>query len=684
MLVYLADPIHTYVGSQNSSFIPLSALNISAYIGEKFGPEVEVRVFKFPEKMMAAIDDRAPNIVGVSNYIWNYHLGRAILAASKTANPDVVTVMGGPNATLTEAKMSVMLADGLIDYYVPDNAAGGEITFAGLVQARLSGDGPIHESRDASGIWYFDQASQKARHIPSLPGTKTMDWLPSPFQSGLVDEFFEDGLSAMIETNRGCPFHCTFCVWGAQDTNSKVTQFSVDRVKQDLDYCSANVKQELLMINDANFGLFKKRDLEIARHIRKLNQEKQWPVSIVVNWGQVRSESSIAVADELKGITMLRQSSQSIDENVLEAIKRENVPDSQWRWVAEECRRDGIESFAELIVMLPGETFNSYINGLRYFFNLGIDCINSNQCQLLEGAEMNTEDHRSKYGVRTGWRLLENAYGKYGDYDCIEAEEVVIETNTFSFEENLKCRKLNWLIQMSWTLRRHNLILRMIMEQGVNPVDFLLYAIEHIDQAPTELIELFNEFEADSRNELFSSYQDLLQHYVTVEGIESLKSGGFKKLNTYYAGKALTINEKFIEFYCKMATEMVPQEGTPSAQFGKMLAECAKFCEARTLSARSITEIEGGSASEKMLSLCYDLPSWEVDPEGRPLEEFYVDIDNNYRIYTRPDQYEAIRNYLTTLPRKSKDYQLQKLCEPYYGIRKEHLNFSCQVVDGTV
>ena len=32
---------------------------------------------------------------------------------------------------------------------------------------------------------------------------KTMDWLPSPFQKGLADEFFEDGLGCMIETNRG-------------------------------------------------------------------------------------------------------------------------------------------------------------------------------------------------------------------------------------------------------------------------------------------------------------------------------------------------------------------------------------------------------------------------------------------------------------------------------------------------
>src|SRR5258708_22912974 len=100
------------------------------------------------------------------------------------------------------------------------------------------------------------------------------------------------------------------------------------------------------MINDADFGLFKNRDLEIARHIRHLNRETSWPDNIVVNWGQVRSESSIAVANELKGITILRQSSQSMNEEVLKTVKRNNIPDFQWKYVAEECRRAGIEPFA--------------------------------------------------------------------------------------------------------------------------------------------------------------------------------------------------------------------------------------------------------------------------------------------------------------------------------------------------
>ena len=50
---------------------------------------------------------------------------------------------------------------------------------------------------------------------------------------------------------------------------------------------------------------------------------------------------------------------------------------------------------------------------------------------------------------------------------------------------------LNWLIQMSWTLKRHNLILKLLKEFGINPVDFLFDAIDSIDEAPKSIQNLF-------------------------------------------------------------------------------------------------------------------------------------------------------------------------------------------------
>ena len=46
------------------------------------------------------------------------------------------------------------------------------------------------------------------------PRHKMVDEIPSPWLTGIQDEFFDGKLAPMIETNRGCPFTCTFCVPG--------------------------------------------------------------------------------------------------------------------------------------------------------------------------------------------------------------------------------------------------------------------------------------------------------------------------------------------------------------------------------------------------------------------------------------------------------------------------------------
>ena len=672
MIVYLADPIHTYIGTRDSRFIPLSALNIAAYIDAIFGEKLQISVFKFPERLMEAIESRPPDIIGTSNYIWNYRVSKAALDFAKRRNPRAITVMGGPNATLTVPKMTRFLADGVVDYYVPDSVTGGEKPFASLVGALLDRVDVVHEHRGVHGIWLLDKDTGQARLIPPQPSEPNLKWLPSPFQMGLADQFFEDGLAAMIETNRGCPFHCSFCVWG---NGSKVTQFDVDRVRADLDYCSVRAKQKLLMINDANFGLFKKRDLEIAQHIKKLNKEAAWPTNIVVNWGQVRSESSIAVANELKGITILRQSSQSMNEEVLKTVKRNNIPDFQWKYVAEECRRDGIESFAELIIMLPGETLESYLSGLRYFFKLGINCVNTNQCQLLEGAEMNTDEHRARFGVKTAWRLLEDAYGEYNNYTCIEAEEVVTETNTLTFEENMMARALNWLIQMSWTIRRHDLILKVMLDRGHNPVDFLMRVIQNADHAPAGFRKLMQDFDRDARAELFPSYEALCEHYSKKEELEKLRSGGFSKLNTLYSGRALAVNSEIIQFYCRIATEIMNEQGENSEAFFEMLDECARFASERSLSVTELNRIETGIELEKSHKFAFDIVSWDRDPQNHPLSNYRTQRGMSYRFFTTTDQVNAVRSFMESLSGKGKEFKLKRLCEPFYGIKKEYLNF---------
>ena len=101
---------------------------------------------------------------------------------------------------------------------------------------------------------------------------KNLDFIPSPYLTGILDKFFLDRrLSPMIQTNRGCPFTCTFCADG-HSSQSKVKLFSMDRVKKELEYIADHIDptlQKTLFITDLNFGMLP-RDVEIASFINDI------------------------------------------------------------------------------------------------------------------------------------------------------------------------------------------------------------------------------------------------------------------------------------------------------------------------------------------------------------------------------------------------------------------------------
>lgn len=668
--IYLADPVHTYIASGDTHrFIPLNVLFIAGYTKAFFGPKVDIHVFKRPDKMVEAIAADAPDIIGVSNYIWNYQVSKALLQLARERNPSVISVMGGPNVDLDADSMTRVMADVGADFYVPKD---GETPFKGLVEAVLEGTEPLQAHPTVQGIWWWDAGSQRAIEKPAIPVLENLDEIPSPFLNGSADPFLMDGFAATLDTNRGCPFSCTFCVWGVAE---KVKHFSLERVQAELDYIANTGAPELLMINDANFGLFKDRDLAIANQLRRLNKEKNWPKTVVVNWGQVRSEVALQVADAMKGISILRQSSQSMSEEVLKTIKRRNIPDKQWRSVIATCKEQGIDSFAELIILLPGETLESYLDGVRYFFGLKVDSITTNQCQLLMGAALNSREEREKHGFVSRWRLLENAYGVYGGKTCLEAEEVVVETKTFSFEENIRCRTMNWLVQMSWTLKRHRPFLEALMELGINPVDFFMAAIRLQDQAPLPIQKLFQKFDRDARAELFLTHADLEAHYSQPNILEDLRTGAFSKLNTRFAGMALLMDGIITDYYMLVARQLLSQRADLPADWERRISACGVLSHIRSLGNDDLLVLESGKPVQKTVKLEYDVVAWEKAGGAAPLSEFGKPKGVTYLLFTDQEQGEAIRRHMVAFSGLDREYQLRKLHEPFYGIRKEHLLF---------
>ena len=68
-LIYLADLTHTgQLVASNTH--PLAIGLIAAYVRAKLGEQVEIELFKYPQDLSAALERRAPRILGIDRHPW--------------------------------------------------------------------------------------------------------------------------------------------------------------------------------------------------------------------------------------------------------------------------------------------------------------------------------------------------------------------------------------------------------------------------------------------------------------------------------------------------------------------------------------------------------------------------------------------------------------------------------------
>ena len=244
-----------------SDTIPINVGFVGSYALKKFPQEVEVSLFKYPDTLMSALHEETPDVIGFSNYSWNSRLSERFARYAKELHPHVITVMGGTNFPQVKTEQANYLQSRPeVDFHILNE---GEVAFSNIVSTCLSvrdsNDRIFHQSID--GVCYIHPESRRGdecefRSGLSLKRLKHLDEIPSPYLNGMLDKFFDGRLTPFIETNRGCPFTCSFCHTGHRSL-SKISHFSPERIKEEIGYIGSRA-QELkisnLHIADTNFG----------------------------------------------------------------------------------------------------------------------------------------------------------------------------------------------------------------------------------------------------------------------------------------------------------------------------------------------------------------------------------------------------------------------------------------------
>ena len=130
--IWLVDP--TYTQQQISSeSMPSAVGGIATFTEHNLKLKHTIRLFKYPEKLAEALENEIPDIIGFSNYMWNFELSLSLARRIKEYAADTVVVMGGPNYPVDPSDQETFLRmHPEIDFYV---VGEGEIAFANLTAA---------------------------------------------------------------------------------------------------------------------------------------------------------------------------------------------------------------------------------------------------------------------------------------------------------------------------------------------------------------------------------------------------------------------------------------------------------------------------------------------------------------------------------------------------------------------
>ena len=366
-----------------------------------------------------------PGIFIFSNYVWNVENNLALSAAVKAVNPLNITIHGGPSTPSYENDCQNFFSD---HAHVDIAARGeGELTFSDILDKLDLKNTPNLEILSTVPGLTFRTPDGVCR-TENRERIAEVDTIPSPYLTGLFNEFGSVRSSAIIETNRGCPYGCTFCDWGSA-TLSKVRKFDLQRVFAELEW-SASHHIEDASIADANFGMLE-RDVAITQKIADLRQEFGYPNTVGINYAKNQVKylhDIIRILAEVGILTEGKISLQSTDEQTLKVIDRSNIKLSKYNELGAAFRRAKLPLGVELMMGLPGSTSVAFHNDLQDCTNRDVR-VQVNPTLVLPNSPMNDPNYRKLHGIlaKPGEYVKESS-----TYTRVEWDQMMLLRNAYA------------------------------------------------------------------------------------------------------------------------------------------------------------------------------------------------------------------------------------------------------------
>ncbi|MGG4267374.1 B12-binding domain-containing radical SAM protein [Peribacillus simplex] len=403
------------ISTLNAKYIhtSLSIRYLKAYAQPDY--DVQLAEYTIKDPIMNIVGDlysKKPDVIGFSCYIWNIEETMKVVAMLKKINPELVIILGGPEVTYDVGEWLDQIPGA--DFIV---VGEGEVTFKALL-SEIEG---ANDYKRVGGIAYRQDGK---KIIQPQNGKVDLKSLPSPYR---LEEDRGDLSKRVtyIETSRGCPFSCQFCL---SSIEVGVRYFDREKIKEDIRYLMANGAKTIKFV-DRTFNISRSYAMEMFQFL--IDEHLPGVVfQFEITADIMRPEVIQFLNDNAPaGLFRFEIGVQSTNDHTNDLVMRRQNFEKLTRTVTMVKEGQKIDQHLDLIAGLPEEDYHSFRKTFNDVFELRPEEMQLGFLKMLRGTglRIRANEHQYIYSDHAPYEILGNNVLTFDDIVRIKQVEDVLE-----------------------------------------------------------------------------------------------------------------------------------------------------------------------------------------------------------------------------------------------------------------
>lgn len=429
------------ISTLNAKYIhtSLSIRYLKAYAQPDY--DVQLAEYTIKDPIMNIVGDlysKKPDVIGFSCYIWNIEETMKVVAMLKKINPELVIILGGPEVTYDVGEWLDQIPGA--DFIV---IGEGEVTFKALL-SEIEG---ANDYKKVGGIAYRQDGKKV---IQPQNGKVDLKSLPTPYR--LEEDRHElSKRVTYIETSRGCPFSCQFCL---SSIEVGVRYFDRENIKEDIRYLMENGAKTIKFV-DRTFNISRSYAMDMFQFL--IDEHHPGVVfQFEITADIMRPEVIQFLNDHAPaGLFRFEIGVQSTNDHTNDLVMRRQNFEKLTRTVTMVKDGQKIDQHLDLIAGLPEEDYHSFRKTFNDVFELRPEEMQLGFLKMLRG---------------TGLRIRAN------DHDYIYSDHApyeILGNNVLSFDDIVRIKQVEDVLEKYWNDHRMDHTTEFLVESVFNsPFDF--------------------------------------------------------------------------------------------------------------------------------------------------------------------------------------------------------------------